>query len=241
VKGSEEAPAKVEKAPPRIPCKTDKQCGDGLVCAQAFGVKDCTLPCTEEAQCKMPEMLGMKMDFMTCAADGANKKRKACLPKKECLANPMACMSMDPNAMAGAMGGVMGMAHAMEKSATATTTSTTVTTTTTTTAAPAAAPAAAAPAKAAMDDARFKELLEQVKGESFEDERNGVLETAASTNHFTCAQIGKVIDVISMGDEKVAALAILAPRRVDRENSHTLLAKFTFDDEKAQAKAILAK
>ena len=33
-------------------------------------MKDCTLACTEEQQCKMPEMMGVKFDFMTCSTDG---------------------------------------------------------------------------------------------------------------------------------------------------------------------------
>ncbi len=233
-KGSTEAPAKVEKAPPRLPCKTDKQCSGGLVCAEAFGIKDCTLPCTQETQCKMTEMMGVKMDFMTCAADQAKKTRKACLPKKECFANPMSCMSMNPEAMGAAMTGMMNMADGMEKAAAGASVESSPPSSS-------ASTPAAAPARQVMDDGRFKQLLAQVKAEGFEDERNAVLETAAGSNYFTCAQIGKVLDVINMGDEKVSALAILAPRRVDRENSHTILAHFSFDDEKAKAKELLAR
>ena len=44
-----------------------------------------------------------------------------------------------------------------------------------------------------------------------------------------------------MGDEKLSALRILASRIADKENSHTILGHFSFDDEKEEAKQILTR
>ncbi len=228
VKGSSEEPVKPEQAPARLPCKADRDCQSGLICAEMMGHRDCTLPCATDAQCKMPELAGVKFDFFACQVDGAKRERKACLPKKACVANPMACMTVNPATMGAMMGGVAGMADEMESAAESSSAS-------------ASPRATAVRENAAMPEGRFAKLVEQVKGESFEDERNAVIETAAKNNYFTCEQVSRLLDVIAMGDEKIAALRILAPKLTDREDSHTVLAHFKFDDEKEQAKRILAR
>lgn len=113
LKGTAASPPKIEEnePPPRLPCANDKQCPNGLICAEMQGVRDCTKPCTAEEQCKIPEIMGMKIDFWSCQADQGSKKkpRQACLPKADCLANPASCMSINAGAMTNAMGGMMGM------------------------------------------------------------------------------------------------------------------------------------
>ena len=217
VKGSLEEPPK-PKSPPKLPCKTDDQCPGALICAQMMGQRDCTIQCTTDARCKMPEMMGVKFDFMACGLDEGRRGRKACLPKKECIANPMACMGVNSRTM----GGMMGMAGAMEQDM-------------------AGGSEPTAPWKQAMSESRFNSLLGQVKDASFEDERTAVLDTASKRNYFNCDQVGRVLGVISFSDEKISALRILAPRLVDKENSHTILAHFEFDDDKQKARRILNK
>ena len=84
---------------PKIPCSSDADCkvaDSRAICAQFQGVKDCTLPCTVEANCDMPSIAGMKVDFMTCIADEGQSTRKACLPDIHCFSNPMDCVTFDP-------------------------------------------------------------------------------------------------------------------------------------------------
>lgn len=235
LKGRSEAPVKPE-APPRLPCKTDDNCQGALVCAQMMGHKDCTLPCTTNAQCEAPEVMGVKMDFLSCQLDEGKRGRKACLPKRECIANPAKCMSMDPKATTDLMAGMMGMAKGMadgmagamddddepEPDMPG-----------------AMAPPPAAPSHDAMSDKRFAKLLAQVKEASFEDDRTTILTTAARRNWFTCNQLSRIVEVISFGDEKVGAVRVIAPRLVDKENSHEVLSKFTFEDDRAAAAQIL--
>jgi len=91
-----EAPAPEEQ--PKIPCKTDAECDAlhaGAICAQWKGVKDCTIQCMGEATCDMPEVGGMKLDFMTCIADErTDKDRTACLPDEKCFTDPMSCVEL---------------------------------------------------------------------------------------------------------------------------------------------------
>jgi hypothetical protein len=112
VKGSAEAPPTTdpesESSPraPRWPCAADAQCPKGLVCAEFEGHRDCTRPCTEDAQCAMPGVMGMNASFASCQRDASRKTpRSACLPRRECLANPMACMGFDPSVVANLAGG----------------------------------------------------------------------------------------------------------------------------------------
>ncbi len=235
LRGTTNAPVKPE-APPRLPCKVDDHCQGALVCAEMMGHKDCTLPCKRNAQCEAPEIMGMKLDFLSCQLDEGNRARKACLPKRKCLSNPASCMSLNPGAMAGAMGGMIkmseGLGHAMSQGNDEP---------------QVIAPAPAGvihapkvePAHQAMSRSRFARLLAQVKDAAFADDRQTILGTAARRNWFTCDQLGQIVETISFGDEKVAAVRTLAPRLVDKENSHEILSKFTFDDDRAAAAKIL--
>jgi hypothetical protein len=229
-KGSEAAPVKPEQGPAKLPCQIDRECPGGLVCAEAMGVKDCTIECRGSDQCRIPELMGVKMDFLTCAPDEANRARTACLPKRECLANPMSCISVEPRVSLNAFGGLAGMTEPVTEPES----------TERPTAAVPTAPRSAA-ARVPMAKARFDALITQLKKEAFADERTSVLSLAVQDNFFTCEQVGRVIDQFAMGDEKVAALQLAVSRLVDRANSHTILARFTFSDDKEAAKQILAR
>lgn len=82
--------------PPRLPCREDADCDDGLVCAEFEGERDCTLPCTEEDECTPPALGGLTVDLATCGQDeGAD--RTVCLPDLDCFPDPIA---------AGCLGGL---------------------------------------------------------------------------------------------------------------------------------------
>ena len=108
VKGGAPEPPAIEtqrvppQAPARMPCATDQQCPRGLICAEYEGARECTRACTDDTQCAMPGMMGIKTSFASCQRDAGRKvSRSACLPKKECITNPMACMGVDPSGIVG--------------------------------------------------------------------------------------------------------------------------------------------
>ncbi len=130
VKGSAKEPPAVEpqrappQAPSRVPCAADHQCPRGLICAEFEGARECTRSCTDDAQCAMPDMMGMKSSLTSCQRDAGRKaSRSACLPKKECLANPMACMGFTPGVGSSPRGeglpGAAGDGDSVEKQETA--------------------------------------------------------------------------------------------------------------------------
>lgn len=223
---------KPPQAPPRLPCSSDTECPGALVCGQKMGMRDCTLPCTENAQCEMPPVLGARFDFFACQADDGQPSRTACLPKKACMMNPMSCFSMG-----GVLKAMPGMEDPMAEEDPFADPFANPAEPTAPTAAP--APPPPKPRIQPMSADRFQKLLAQVKAQGFEDERNSVLRTAARSNHFTCDQVGQLIATTNFGDEKLSALRILAPKIVDEENEYLLLDQFKFDDEKHEAEAIL--
>jgi hypothetical protein len=93
----EEAQAEpVPEEQPTLPCSTDEDCqefSEIAICAMFEGVRDCTIPCGAEADCDMPTVMGVNIDFLTCLADEGDASRNACLPDKACWANPTSCIS----------------------------------------------------------------------------------------------------------------------------------------------------
>ncbi len=82
------------KEPPRLPCKSDAECGNGLVCATYMGKSDCTLPCTSEDACAV-SLGGVTIDLDTCAQDQTpGMDRLVCLPDPACFPDPTSCISL---------------------------------------------------------------------------------------------------------------------------------------------------
>jgi len=96
-----------------------------------------------------------------------------------------------------------------------------------------------APARA-MDGALFQQLNARVDNEHLSDAKLTLLKTAASTNTFTCAQVARLLEQFSFGDDKLSALLSLKDRLEDPENKGKLVTLFSFDDEKEKAEALLA-
>lgn len=99
---------------PRLPCRSDAECAavaPGTICVEFKGVRDCTIPCAQESNCDLPSVPGISIDFLTCAADGANPARRACVPDEKCFTNPTSCFSITtPGGPGSSDGGCRGPA-----------------------------------------------------------------------------------------------------------------------------------
>jgi hypothetical protein len=221
------------RTPPTLPCQSDGDCESGLVCAELNGARACTRPCATDAACKMPKMPGMAVDFFECAVE-PGRDRKVCLPKVACQRQPMSCVKLDATSLAETARGMHEFAKEVERGMPGMED-------------PAGSvvtpkPAAAAPnekSPKAMGPTRFAKLLQQVKAADFADEKALVLKTAAKRNHFDCSQLARVVAAMEFGDEKISAVRIMAPRLVDPDNAHEVLAEFEFAAEKRKAAEIL--
>jgi hypothetical protein len=83
-----------------------------------------------------------------------------------------------------------------------------------------------------MNDRDFTGFVATVKGEAFSSDQLGVIQGVARSNHFTIAQVGVVIDQLPHASDKVAAVKVMAPKVVDRENAWKLNEHLTFSSDK---------
>ncbi len=207
------------KALPRLPCRTDAECQGALVCAQRMGLRECTLECGSNEDCRLPEVSGVGFDFYECAFDEGRRGRRACLPRARCLNHPTSCIGAGTGstAPAGPPAGwtdgrpVTGGGDDMP------------------------------PFRAAMGRRRFAALLRQLEDADFTSERKAVLASAAGGYYFTCEQLGRILDVMEFSSERMDAIKIVAPRLVDPQNSFQVLGHLEFESEKQQARRILAR
>ncbi|MFT3768095.1 MAG: hypothetical protein QM820_21810 [Minicystis sp.] len=99
------------KEQPKLACKTDKDCSAikaGMVCGEWEGERDCTIPCTEDAQCNPPPIDGIGTKFASCQKDQGDASRTVCLPRKECFTNPTSCVTFPGGGFGGGPSGFGG-------------------------------------------------------------------------------------------------------------------------------------
>lgn len=80
--------------PPALPCKTDKDCEMGTICASYGGERGCSLPCNVESDCTPPSLGGITLDVLTCAKD--DEQRDVCLPDPKCFPDATSCIGGFP-------------------------------------------------------------------------------------------------------------------------------------------------
>lgn len=89
-----------------------------------------------------------------------------------------------------------------------------------------------------MSEGALVGLIAAVEGASFSDDQVSVLATAAAGNHFTCAQVVRLIEPISFGDSKVEAVSAMRPAILDPENAWQLEQAFSFSSDKEEVRAL---
>jgi len=92
-----------------------------------------------------------------------------------------------------------------------------------------------------MGHGSFQALLQQVSSLSFPSEQHAAISLAAGSNHFSCNQVSQLLAAFSFGGDKIKALSLVARRISDPQNQFTILAGFTFDSEKEEARQLLAR
>ncbi|MFH1810256.1 MAG: DUF4476 domain-containing protein, partial [Pseudomonadota bacterium] len=87
----------------------------------------------------------------------------------------------------------------------------------------------------------YRGLLRALKDESFAEGKLRVLDEAARWAWFSSEQVLEILAAFDFGNDKLKALAILAPRLTDPENAFRIYQAFSFDSEKKKAKKILSR
>jgi len=96
-----------------------------------------------------------------------------------------------------------------------------------------------APAQVGMPDGDFQSLKEAIKGESFSEEKLGVLKTAAGSHMFSADQVGQLIDLYDFSKDKLGALDAVKNRIADRNNNFKIISHFDFSGDKQAAQKLL--
>lgn len=93
---------------------------------------------------------------------------------------------------------------------------------------------------AGMPGPDFAALLAAVEEEGFSSDKLGVIRQAVDGGAwFTCAQVGQLVDLLAMGDDKVQVVSLTRARLVDPNNGFTLTKKFSFSSDKEKVRRLL--
>ena len=96
--GDGEAPTEQNppEEPPSLPCSTDADCEDALICAEYMGERGCAPTCSTDDDCVV-SLSGVTFALAACGQEDGG--RQVCLPREECydgsLTAFMDCMQMD--------------------------------------------------------------------------------------------------------------------------------------------------
>ena len=89
---------------------------------------------------------------------------------------------------------------------------------------------------------RFNQLLGQVRGLPFRDEKIArIKDYLMPDTMFTTAQIGQLMTTSPFGSDRIDIAALLWPRVVDPENFPTLPALLTFESERQDLRRRLGR
>ena len=93
----------------------------------------------------------------------------------------------------------------------------------------------------AMSVTAFDDLKRQVSDASFSSDQLDLISQVATTNYFTSAQVGELVGLIDMSDDRVTVVEITSDRIVDMENSYVIPEYMTYSSEQEDARAILRR
>lgn len=105
---------------------------------------------------------------------------------------------------------------------------------------PAPPPPVVEQAPRAMTGAQLTSLSNSLRQASFRKDKMRVIRLAAPDNHFSTAQVKQIVEHFSFSSDKVEVLAMLHPRLVDPENTHTLFSLLPHASDRRKLEARIA-
>ena len=91
----------------------------------------------------------------------------------------------------------------------------------------------------AMPDHDYRQLVNSINNESFEENKLSVLSSSAKYNYFSVDQIIGLMDLSSFSSWKLKTLEITYPFVVDKYNSFKIINALTFSEDKEKARKIM--
>jgi hypothetical protein len=96
------------------------------------------------------------------------------------------------------------------------------------------------PLRTLIDEPRLRAVEASVRAEQFRDEKVAALEHAARIHWFTVAQAERLIPLFEWREDRLRALAQVAPWLVDGDNAPRLLALFPDSSDRERARRLLS-
>jgi len=92
-----------------------------------------------------------------------------------------------------------------------------------------------------MNQAEFSQLLSALNKQKTSKDRKTLIQTAATGNTFSCAQVALILENFKFAKDQLQFLKILRPKISDIENTFQIIQVFTFALEKKKAGEILGQ
>lgn len=92
-----------------------------------------------------------------------------------------------------------------------------------------------------MNQAEFTKLLNTLNKQTTSKDKKTLIQTAATSNNFTCAQVVQILENFKFPKEQLQFLKIIRPRITDIENTFQIVQVFTYALEKKKAGEILGQ
>lgn len=83
-----------------------------------------------------------------------------------------------------------------------------------------------------MSDRLFRQFLEDVKKEPFDQNRTTLITTALANSDFTSGQCLQIVQTYTFDDAKMKVMKLMYPRIVDKQAFFTVIEKLTFSSSK---------
>ncbi len=91
----------------------------------------------------------------------------------------------------------------------------------------------------AMPESDYRQLVNSISNESFEENMVSVLQASARYNYFSVQQIIGIMDLNSFSSWKIKALELTYPFVIDKNNSYKIINALTFSEDKRKAQEII--
>jgi len=92
-----------------------------------------------------------------------------------------------------------------------------------------------------MESLPFSQLLDELNKQISLKDKKAFIQTAATKNTFTCAEVAQLLEVFGFSKEKLRTLEILRPQISNRGNLFQIIEGFTFVKDKKRAGELLGE
>lgn len=91
-----------------------------------------------------------------------------------------------------------------------------------------------------LTEDQMNTLLQKIQKKSFAADKLDLVEVAALSGWFTCAQCATLMDQFTFTHDKLQVVKLVAPRLIDPRNSNVIMSRLSFDSDRKKAADYIA-